>query len=271
MPKVILVEDDPMIGEIYQKKFSSEGFEATIATSGAEFLSKVKMEKFDLVLLDMVLPEMSGLEILREIKKNKDNNPDMKVFIFSNLNEKEDYEKAREEGADGYIPKAQFSPSELVNEVKRLMVESDERKKNETNSNGNGNNGRKNKKKILFIEDEKAFIEIFCKKLIEDGYEVETAENGAWGLKEALNKDFDLIITDMVMPAMTGQEIIEKLRLEDKTKNIPIIVISASSTDEKIKEINELGVSEFLVKTQIVPSVLSRKVGEILMSQNKTE
>ncbi|MFH0969200.1 MAG: response regulator [Patescibacteria group bacterium] len=271
MPSIILVEDDSMIGEIYQKKFSSAGFEVTVATSGKEFLAKIYEKKYDLALLDMVLPEMNGIEILEELKKKGRNNPNMEVYIFSNLSGKEDFEKARQAGADGYIPKTQFNPSELVNEVKRILNETEERKKNEERQNGNGNGEtadnaqeKSGKKKILFIEDEKAFIEIFCKKLEDEGFEVETAENGAWGMKEALKKNFDLIITDMVMPAMTGPEIIARLRLEEKTKNIPIIVISASSADDKIKEVKELGISDFFIKTRVVPSDLARRVNEIL-------
>ncbi len=266
MHSIILVEDDPMIGEIYQRKFSEEGFEIDIAVSGKEFLNKVKSKKYDLALLDMVLPEMNGTEILHELKKSGKFNSEMKVYIFSNLTSKEDYDKARQEGADGYIPKTQFNPSELIEEIKRLFNESEERKKNEARMSGKAteNQNEEKKKRILFIEDEPVFLEIFCTKLESDGYEVEKAKNGAWGIKEAREKDFDLIITDMVMPAMTGTEIVEKLRMEEKTKKIPIIVISASSSDEKIKEIKELGISDFFVKTSIVPSDLSRRVNEIL-------
>ena len=262
MFSVILVEDDPMIGDIYQRKFSSSGFDITIATSGKEFLEKIKEKKYNFALLDMVLPEMNGIEILQELKKSGKYDSEMKVYIFSNLTSKEDYDNAMKNGADGYIPKTQFNPSELVAEVQRILNEIGERKKNEARINGNGT--VKNGKKILFIEDEKAFIEIFCKKFRDEGYEVESAENGAWGLKEALKKDFDLIITDMMMPAMTGPEIVARLRAEEKTKNIPIIVLSASSTDEKIREVRNLGISDFFVKTRIVPSDLVRKVDETL-------
>lgn len=267
MPSVILVEDDPMIGDIYQKKFSSAGFDVAVVSSGKEFLNKAKDSHYDLALLDMVLPEMSGVEVLEELKKTGKNNPGMKVFIFSNLTSKEDLDRAIQAGADGYIPKTQFDPSGLVEEARRIINESGEQEKNEKRRNGSAESeseGTK-KKKILLIEDEKTFIEIFCKKLQDEGYAVETAENGAWGLKEALAKDFDLIITDMVMPAMTGLEIIAKLRMEEKTKNVPIIVISASSTDEKIEEVKGLGISDFFVKTRIVPSDLARRVDELLI------
>lgn len=270
MTSIILVEDDPMISEIYQKKFSEAGFEVTIAASGRECLTKLKEKKCDLVLLDMVLPEMSGIEVLKEIKKSGTYDPKTKVFIFSNLTGKEDYEKARQEGADGYIPKTRFSPSDLVSEISRILNELNEQEKNEERRNGNQKNNasaeknQQDAKRILFIEDEKVFLEMFCKKLRDEGYFVETAENGAWGLKEAANKNFDLIITDMVMPAMDGIDIVKRIRMEDKTKNIPIIVISASSSDDKIKEIKDLGISDFFIKTRIVPSDLARRVNEII-------
>jgi len=213
--------------------------------------------------LDIVLPEMNGLDILTELRQSGKYDAQLKVFIFSNLNSKEDYDNAIKNGANGYISKTQFNPSELVKEVTRIINEIEEQKKNEERRNGNGGDV-KNGKKVLFIEDEKAFIEIFCKKLRDEGYEVESAENGAWGLKEALAKNFDLIVTDMMMPAMTGPEIIAKLRLDEKTKNTPIIVISASSTDEKIKEVKDLGISDFFIKTRIVPSDLTRRVNELL-------
>jgi CheY-like chemotaxis protein len=89
------------------------------------------------------------------------------------------------------------------------------------------------------------------------------ARNGAWGVKEAMKNNFDLFIIDMVMPAMTGEEMVTKLKMEDATKNIPIIILSASVEDDAIKRVEELGVQAFFTKTQITPSKLSNKVQEI--------
>jgi DNA-binding response OmpR family regulator len=269
MPSIALVEDDPMVGDIYKRKFSLAGFDIAVFTSGKEFLAKIKEIKCDLVLLDMVLPDMSGMDILKELKNSGKYDSGIKVFIFSNLNSREDYEKAKQNGADGYISKTEFNPSQLVDEVQRRLNEMGEQKKHEErNNNVNAESGRESLgekgKRILFIEDEKAFSEIFCKKLEDEGYLIEVAENGAWGMKEALKNDFDLIITDMVMPAMEGIDIIKRLRLEEKTKNIPIIVISASSTDEKIREVKELGITDFFIKTRIIPSELAKRVNELL-------
>lgn len=120
------------------------------------------------------------------------------------------------------------------------------------------------KKKILMIEDGEVFIEIFGDRLKQDGYEMEFARNGAWGLKEATEKDFDLFIMDMLVPAMNGEEMIAKLKLDEKNKNKPIVVLSASVDHETQKRVEMMGISAFYVKTHVTPSELSVKVSEIL-------
>ena len=119
-------------------------------------------------------------------------------------------------------------------------------------------------KRVLIIEDQEVFIEMFGGKLKQDGFLVTSAKNGAWGVKEALAKDFDLLIIDMVMPAMSGEEVVTKLKVEEKTKNIPIIVLSASVDEETQKRVEEMGVEAFFVKTRITPSDLSQKAKELL-------
>lgn len=255
-----------MIAEIYKKKFESAGFEIVNAISGREVLKFAAEGHFDLILLDMVLPEMSGMDVLRELKKSGKYSSDLKVIVFSNLDKSEHEEEARNNGADGFIGKTQYTPSQLVEEIQRLLKEYGEQEKNRKRHNGDGeikNNGEK-KKRILFIEDEEIFLEMFGKKLEDDGYEVEYAKNGAWGSRMAAENQYDLIITDMVMPAMSGDEIIHRIKLDDKTKDIPLIVLSASVNEDEKKSVQELGITDFYEKTRIVPSDISRRVAELL-------
>jgi len=266
MSRIMLVEDDPMIVEIYKKKFESAGFEVVNAVTGKEVLRLAGESRFDLILLDMVLPEMSGMDVLKELKKSGNYDADLKVIVFSNLDKTEHQEEARENGANGFIGKTEYTPSDLVVEVQRIINEYGEQKKNK-NQRENGttaNSGGEKKKRILFIEDEEIFLEMFGKKLEDSGFEVEYAKNGAWGSKMATEKEYDLIITDMVMPAMGGDEIIRRLKLEDKTKNIPIIVLSASLSEEDKQAVKDMGITDFYEKTRIVPSDLSRRVEQLL-------
>jgi CheY-like chemotaxis protein len=138
---------------------------------------------------------------------------------------------------------------------KKNSIKLEKIKNGEDHSNG---------KKVLLIEDEDIFIEMFGEKLEQDGFIVEAARNGAWGVKEAMANKYDILIVDMVMPAMTGEEMIAKLKNNDDTKNIPIIALSASVEDDVARRVKEMGIECFFVKTQITPSKLSRKIEELL-------
>jgi len=269
MAKIVIVEDDPMISEIYQKKFTDAGFEVSAVTTGEQVLTLVKKEKVNAILLDLIMPKMDGFEVIKRLRSGA-YDPDIKIIVTSNLSSREDQEKARNLGANGFIAKADYTPGNLVAEVNRLLKQYNEQKKNEVRLNGaeaeakEGNVNGEKKKRILMIEDEEIIIDMFGEKLKQDGYDVTFARNGAWGVKEALKEKFDLFVMDMMMPAMTGEEMVTRLKMEEETKNIPIIMLSASVEDSYMKKMEQLGVNAFFGKTQITPSELSNKVEELL-------
>jgi len=268
MSKILIVEDDPMIQEIYQKKFTEAGFEVLLASTGQKVLDLAKEQSdIDVILLDLLMPKLSGFDVTEQLRNPENGyNQNIKIIIFSNLSQKEDRDKAVKLGANGFIAKAEYTPSDLVKEVQRLIGNFNEQVKNGERLNGEAKKveGVSGKKRILLIEDEKVFIEMFGEKLRQDGFEVVSAENGAWGVKEALKEKFDLYIIDMVMPAMTGEEMIGRLKMEEETKNVPIIVLSASVDHEAQKKVEEMGIEIFYIKTQVTPTELSEKVEEIL-------
>jgi DNA-binding response OmpR family regulator len=118
--KILIVEDDPMLVEIYSKKFISDGFDTDTAISGAEAEKKILAGKFDLVLLDLVLPEADGFEVLKKIKEDPAVR-DTKVVVFSNLSQQEDKEKAALLGADDFLTKSDYTPGEIVEHVKEML------------------------------------------------------------------------------------------------------------------------------------------------------
>lgn len=269
MKRILIAEDDPMISEIYQKKFSEGGFEVFAATSGDQVLTAAKKDVPDVILLDLMMPKMDGFQIIENIRKGNFD-PKIKIIVSSNLSQNEDRERALDLGANGFVSKSDFTPGNLVNEVNRLLGQFEEQSKNEarqSKADANGapkENATDAKAKILMIEDEDIFIEIFGNKLKEEGYAVDFAKNGAWGVKEAMEGSYDLCIIDMIMPAMTGEEMINRLKLEDKTKNIPIIMLSASIDEADAGGVMKLGIQAFLKKTQITPTDLVKKVAEVL-------
>ena len=120
MKTILLVEDDPFLIDIYKTKLSEAGFEVEVAKDGEMALEKVKQKKPALVLLDIVLPRMDGWETLRRLKKENNLN-DLKIIILSNLGQKDEVEKGFKLGAIKYLIKSDYTPSEIVEEIKKIL------------------------------------------------------------------------------------------------------------------------------------------------------
>jgi len=120
MKTILLIEDDPFLVDLYTTKFKEMGFKVEVATNGQEGLKKMKLKKPDLLLLDIVLPTIDGWQILEEVRRD-DGLKDLKVVILSNLTQKEEVEKGLKLGANKYLIKAHYTPSEVVEEIKKIL------------------------------------------------------------------------------------------------------------------------------------------------------
>jgi len=118
--KILLVEDDPFLIDIYSTKLKETGFAVVIANDGEEALEKIVQEKPDLVLLDIVLPRVDGWETLSRIKKDS-RFSDLKIIVLSNLGQAQEVKKGLELGAAGYLIKSHYAPSEIIEEIKKIL------------------------------------------------------------------------------------------------------------------------------------------------------
>ena len=120
MKKILLIEDDSFIIDIYITKLKEVGFSVQSAVNGEEALVKIKQSRPDLVLLDIVLPQVTGFEFLQEIKSM----PELKnvpVIVLSNLGQKKEVEKGLSLGAAKYLIKAHYTPTEVVEEIRTVL------------------------------------------------------------------------------------------------------------------------------------------------------
>lgn len=120
MKQILLVEDDPLIAEIYMTKLREAGFSVERVSDGEDALKLLQRRLFDLLILDLVLPQLTGLEILKKIRKDKKLKR-LNVMVVSNLGQKTDMQLAEELGVLKYLIKANFTPSEIVKEIKQLL------------------------------------------------------------------------------------------------------------------------------------------------------
>ena len=121
MPKILIVEDDTFLSKMYYDKLSREdAFDVQTAESGERALTLMRELKPDAVLLDIMLPDINGVRVLKEIKKDPVLRK-VRILMLTNLNEKEYITEALALGADGYLIKAHFTPSEVVDKIKQLL------------------------------------------------------------------------------------------------------------------------------------------------------
>ncbi|MDI6591442.1 MAG: response regulator [Patescibacteria group bacterium] len=123
MKKILLIEDDPFLIDIYTLKLKEAGFLVEVATDGKEGLRKTSEIIPDLVVLDIVLPQIDGWEFLKKIKANEELKK-IPVVILSNLGQKGEVEKGLKLGAAKYLIKAHYTPSQVIEEIKEILESS---------------------------------------------------------------------------------------------------------------------------------------------------
>ena len=120
MEKILLVEDDPFLIDIYTTKLKGAGFTVKVVEEGEAVLPALKESMPDVLVLDIVLPQIDGWEILRMIQKEKTLKK-LKIVVLSNLGQKSEVEKGLKLGAMKYLIKAHYTPSEVVEEIKKVI------------------------------------------------------------------------------------------------------------------------------------------------------
>lgn len=119
--KILFIEDDEMLVRAYQNKLSMEGFNVSTALNGKEALKKISQENCDLILLDLMLPEVDGFTILEQLRSSNWPSAHKPVIVFSNLGQQSDIDRAKKIGADDYLVKANLTPNQVVVKIKEHL------------------------------------------------------------------------------------------------------------------------------------------------------
>lgn len=120
MTKIAIIEDDAAISQMYRMKFEASGFEVQMADNGKQGIELIKSFIPDIILLDLQMPEMNGVEALEIIRKNNWGK-DIPVIILTNTGEEESPKKIRELGINSYIVKADLTPNQVFDKVKKAL------------------------------------------------------------------------------------------------------------------------------------------------------
>ncbi|OGY24018.1 MAG: hypothetical protein A2126_00895 [Candidatus Woykebacteria bacterium GWB1_45_5] len=118
--KVLVVDDEDAVREIYKKEFTLAKFNVVVAADGEEGLLKAAEETPDLILLDIMLPKMSGIDVLKSLKQNPPTKT-IPVLLLTNLGEETIIKEGFELGADGYLLKVSYTPAQVVEECRKFL------------------------------------------------------------------------------------------------------------------------------------------------------
>ena len=117
---IVWIEDDNFLGSLISKKLSSEGYSVDYVNTGEDAIAKVKENRPDLVLADIMLPGMDGFEVLKQIKSEQELQ-DIPVILFSNLSQEEDISKGLNLGAESFLVKSNVVPDQIVSKIKEVL------------------------------------------------------------------------------------------------------------------------------------------------------
>jgi len=118
--KILIIEDEEIIYDLLQRKLIQEGYEVEIAKDGDEGLEKMRGEKPDLILLDIVMPRKGGFEVMEEMQKDE-NLKSIPVIVISNSGQPVELDKAKRLGARDWLIKTEFDPQEVIKKVKKQI------------------------------------------------------------------------------------------------------------------------------------------------------
>jgi len=118
--KILIIEDEELMINLLERKLAQEGYKVETARDGEEGLGKMRKEKPDLILLDIVMPKMGGFEVMEEMQKDNELK-DIPIIVISNSGQPVELDKAKELGARDWLIKTEFDPQEVIEKVKNQI------------------------------------------------------------------------------------------------------------------------------------------------------
>lgn len=247
--KVLAVDDDAMMLGIMETALKDQGYQVETAQSGLVALEKAWNWAPDVILLDVIMPDITGFEVAQKIKSDQKTSG-ISIIMVTGLGSIEDRVKGLEAGADDFLSKP-FNLDELlvrVHSLARLKYLQDKLAQKEAQCPSEIDKERSNRPVILVVEDDIRIVNICRNVLGASGYLIESAVDAEAALEAVLRLRPDLIILDLMLPGRDGLELLSELRKQDDAQAVPVIILTAlGDLKTKIKGFY-LGADDFLVK-----------------------
>jgi len=256
--KILIVEDDELLGELLSETLKKNAYEVQWSKDGVHGLQQIKEFKPDLVLLDIAMPRMDGYEVLNAKAKDAEIK-NIPVIVISNSGEPVEINQILPLGVTDYLVKVQLTPEEVLEKVKSQFAHPEPHVPASPGSSLKG-------KKILWAEDDDFLINLIARKFAGEESILITSRRGGEVVALAEKEAPDVIMLDILMPDLDGLEILSRLKTNEKTKSIPVVMFSNLDDEAKTAECRKLGAASFFVKAKMDLDEIVSEIKKVIFS-----
>ncbi|MBI9081695.1 MAG: response regulator [Pseudodesulfovibrio sp.] len=229
-PKILVVDDSNSVRYVMQKSLTEAGMDVSLACDGEEGLAKALEGNFDLIITDIDMPKMDGLELCKRLRQEFKTSH-IPIIALSTRDSNEQVEEGFRVGVDAYLAKG-ANIKENVHRIKDILS---------VRSFLTGS-------RILVVDDSSS-IRLFLKTGLEsEGFIVQTSENGKEALEMLPEFKPDLIVSDLMMPKMDGGELCRAIKNSDEYATIPIVIMSTLTDKPLMRRLMRGGAATYLIK-----------------------
>lgn len=258
---ILIVEDNADLQELYRFAFENAGYTVHTANDGLQGVTMAAKIKPSVILLDLMMPNVDGFEVLGALQKNV-SLLSTNIFVISNLNDPQHMQRALANNAAEFLKKADYTPDQVVQHIESYLRDGPA-----LPAAGEAlAEPVETVYRVLLVEDNDDQAELLSLGLEQKGMQVSVAKDGPEGVNQAIAEKPNVILLDISLPTMDGFAVLKTLHSEVKLP-VPIIITSQMDSPAEEARAEALGATMFLKKSEYMPEQIAEKVLDYLEAE----
>ncbi len=260
--KILIALGDIALTKVLDQALSHKSYVTRISNDGEDVIEQIKNFTPDLILIDLVLPGKDGYKILSEKSLDRFITK-IPVIVVSNSGIAVEMNKIPSSPTiKDLIVKTHIDPKEVLGKIENFFLQENSTKNGDAKPHSS-NHG----KTILWVEDDKLLSLILSKKIVQSGFTLLKASDSVEAFALLEKNTPDVIVLDIILPGMSGLDILQNIKMQEKLRKIPVMMLSNISSQNDIEKAKQLGAQKFVVKAALSLDEIIREI-EFLLTKS---